>query len=120
MRPSPAELQLLRLLEEHGPSTVRQLHDAIGASTYTTTLKQLQMLHTKGLVTRDTSRRSHVYSTATSVKTAEKTLLRGFIDRVFGGSTRDLILGALGEGELSDTERAEIARLLEGADDPES
>lgn len=115
-KPSPAELHLLQILHEHGPSTVREVHRLAspdGSAAYTTVLKQLQTLFAKGLVSRDDSARSHVYTALQDPALAQRGLLTEFVAKVFGGSTRDLILGALGGDQLTKAQKAEIARILD-------
>ena len=112
-KPSPAELHLLETLSRLGPSTVRDLHNELeGEVVYTTVLKQLQVLLGKGLVQRDASGRSHIYTVAVEPKAARRGMLQDFVAKVFAGSTRDLILGALGSDEITDEQREQIARIL--------
>ena len=117
--PTPAEHELLELLWQHGPATVRKLHERQQerrASSYTTVLKLLQIMTEKGLVSRDESERSHVYHPAVSRPTVQKNALHRFVERMFAGSTHDLVVGAL-SGEKSDPDelraiRAHIDALL--------
>ncbi|MCB9794898.1 MAG: BlaI/MecI/CopY family transcriptional regulator [Alphaproteobacteria bacterium] len=116
-RPSPAELTLLRVLWSRGPSTVREVHEAVEQEHpvgYTTVLKQLQIMTDKELVTRDTSRRSHVYAAAVEEVATQKHLVSDLIDRAFGGSAAALVMRALSD-EVGEEELAEIRALLENA-----
>ena len=120
LRPSPAELGLLRVLWTRGPSTVRAVHEAVEQEHpvgYTTVLKQLQIMTDKGLVTRDTSRRSHVYAAAVDEAATQKHLVSDLIDRAFGGSAAALVMRALSD-EVGEAELAEIRALLESASTP--
>ena len=115
-RPTNSELAVLQVLWERGPCTVRQVHEALRderETRYTTTLKIMQVMAEKGLVTRDDSRRSHVYRAAVDEEKTRCRVLSEFVDRAFGGSTRKLILHALSSGEVSPEEVRQIKRLLE-------
>jgi predicted transcriptional regulator len=113
--PSDAELDVLRVLWREGPSTVQDVHDALGVgkgTRYTTTLKLLQNLLTKRLVTRDASRRQHVYAAAVAEAPTLGAVARRFLDRAFAGSAAQLVLRALGDRPASATERAELKQLV--------
>lgn len=117
MQPTDSELVILQVLWAAGPSTVRAVNEQLNASSdkeigYTTTLKLMQLMAEKGLVTRDTSSRTHVYE-ATQREKVQKNLLRRFVDTAFGGSAAGLVLRALGDGQTSPEELAEIKRLIE-------
>lgn len=117
MQPTDSELVILQVLWAAGPSTVRAVNEQLNASSdkeigYTTTLKLMQLMAEKGLVTRDTSSRTHVYE-ATQREKVQKNLLRRFVDTAFGGSAAGLVLRALGDGKTSLEELAEIKRLIE-------
>lgn len=110
--PTDAELEILNALWQHGSSTVRQVHEVIGKRNrigYTTALKLLQIMHTKGLVTRDDSNRAHIYSPALSQEETQRQLLGKLRQHAFGGSTLQLVLQALGSGEPATQE--ELARI---------
>ncbi len=88
-KPTEAELQLLRVLWELGPSTVREIHEAGGdekETGYTTTLKILQKMAEKGLVERDESARSHIYHTAIKAEQTQRQLVRDLLQKAFGGT----------------------------------
>lgn len=114
--PTEGELELLRVLWARGPSTVREVRDALGPERdagYTTVLKLLQIMHSKGLVTRDEAERSHVYRAAVAESATQRRLVRNLAERAFGGSAAKLVLNALSGPAATAEERAEIRRLLE-------
>lgn len=113
--PTSTELELLRALWLTEPATVRQVHDEFNRQhpcAYTTTLKMLQIMHEKGLVTRDESSRAHVYRSCYSEKQTQTTMVDEFVSKAFGGSRFDLVVRALGEIS-TDQELAEIRELLD-------
>jgi predicted transcriptional regulator len=115
-RPTEAELEILRALWERGPSTVRQVHEAIAAARetgYTTTLKLMQIMADKGLVTRDESSRTHIYTPRVSQESTQKQLVTDLVTRAFGGSAAELVLRALSSHTASDEELAEIRKLID-------
>lgn len=118
-KPTEAELQLLRVLWEKGPSTVREIHEAGGherETGYTTTLKILQKMADKGLVNRDETERSHVYRAAIRAEQTQRQLVRDLLSKAFGGSPGQLVVQALSERKASAAELAEIRRLLDTMD----
>ncbi|MFN0129102.1 MAG: BlaI/MecI/CopY family transcriptional regulator [Verrucomicrobiales bacterium] len=114
-RPTEAELELLRVLWERGPLTVRGVHEEVGGkgTGYTTTLKILQKMTEKGLVRRDESQRSHVYEPAVAAEKTQRQLVRDLVKRAFGGSAGRLVVQALSEKKATSEELAEIRRLLD-------
>lgn len=113
-RPTEGELAILSILWQRGPSTVREVYEAIGpASGYTTTLKLLQIMTEKGLVTRDESRRSHVYLPALRQEDTQRRLVGDLLDRVFGGSAKAMVLQALSAKPASAQELAQIRILVD-------
>ena len=115
-RPTEAELAILGVLWTRGPSTVRQVNDALSASRetgYTTTLKLMQIMAEKGLVTRDESDRTHLYTARGSQGETQRALVSDLVDRAFGGSAAALVLQALQSGDTSPQELAEIERLID-------
>jgi BlaI family penicillinase repressor len=124
-RPTDAELAILQVLWDRGPSTVRDVHHRLGRSGtvgYTTVLKTLQIMTEKGLVRRDESRRAHVYSAMKSEEQTQQGLVGDLLDRAFQGSAGKLVLRALSSRRASREEIAEIRALLEqmtGEDDDE-
>jgi predicted transcriptional regulator len=118
-KPTAAELELLKVLWRVGPATAKAVHqEAVQARpelASATVLRQLQVMHAKGLVTRDERQRSHVYAASQAKGQLQTSLLRDFIGRAFGGSGKALVLAAL-QGHVSPAERAEIQRLLAETD----
>ena len=115
-RPTDAELAILRVLWERGPSTVRQVHDVLSRdrpTAYTTALKLLQIMAEKGLVTRDERERTHVYQPRVSEDQTQRQLVRDLLDRAFGGSSSKLVMQALATKRASAEELGEIRRLLD-------
>jgi predicted transcriptional regulator len=115
-RPTDAELAILRVLWENGPSTVRHVHDALAEARetgYTTTLKLMQIMAEKGLVTRDESSRTHVYTARVPRDITQRQLVSDLMDRAFGGSAAALVLQALSAHPTSNEELAEIKKLIE-------
>ncbi len=113
-QPTPAELALLRALWDRGPSTVRELHDAVEREVgYTTVLKLLQIMTEKGLVTRDATARSHVYAAAVSEDATQRRLVADLLDRAFGGSRLDLVMQALSAAPTTGEELRQIRALLD-------
>lgn len=115
-RPTDAETEILAVLWERGPSTVRAVHEVLGPARgvgYTTVLKLLQIMADKGLVERDASQRSHVYAPAVAREDMQQRLVGDFIDRVFAGSTGQLVVRALSGKPTSAKEIAEIRRMLD-------
>lgn len=112
--PTDAELAILRVLWARGPSTVREVQERLDEpSGYTTVLKLLQIMHEKGLVTRDESRRAHVYTAAVSEERAQRQLLDDLMSRAFGGSAQKLVMRALSSEGVSAGELEEIRNLLD-------
>jgi BlaI family transcriptional regulator, penicillinase repressor len=113
-KPTDAELAILRVLWSHGPSTVRQVAEALGKDTgYTTALKLLQIMTEKRLVVRDESSRTHVYAATSTEHQTQRQLVSDLADRAFGGSAAKLVLQALATTKASPEELAEIRRLLD-------
>jgi len=114
-RPTHAELAILRVLWERGPATVRHVHAALAAARetgYTTTLKLMQIMADKGLVTRDESQRTHVYTARLTRDQTQRQLVTDLVDRAFGGSAAALVLQALSAHPASAEELAEIQKLI--------
>ena len=114
-KPTAAELDLLQVLWPLGSATARQVHEAMQKSrpdvTYATVLRLMQIMHTKGLLIRDESERSHVYAPAQPQDSLQTNLLKDLMQRAFAGSAKALVLAALKSG-ISKKERAEIEKLL--------
>ena len=115
-KPTEGELELLQILWEQGPSTVRTIHDALSEDRtvgYTTTLKVLQKMLAKGLVSRDESSGKHIYLPALKEKQTQRQLAGDLVKRGFGGSSARLVVAALSAKRASSEELAEIRRLLD-------
>jgi predicted transcriptional regulator len=113
-KPTDAELAILRVLWARGPSTVREVAEAMGrAGAYTTVLKLLQIMTDKRLVRRDESSRTHVYEAVASQDETQQQLVGDLLDRVFDGSAARLVMQALATRKASPAELADIRKLLE-------
>jgi predicted transcriptional regulator len=119
-QPTKTELNILRILWINGESTVREVHEALNkeeSSGYTTALKMLQVMHQKGLVIRDDSQRAHVYSAAVSKLETQSSFLSDLVNKLFDGSTSQLVLQALGNSPKADKGQLEkIQKLLSEID----
>ena len=116
-RPTDAELAILRVLWERGPSTVREVHEALLSrshdSGYTTILKLMQIMTDKGLVDRDESQRAHVYTSRYGEQRTQRQLLGDLIERAFGGSPAKLVMQALSTTKASAEDLSAIRNLLD-------
>jgi predicted transcriptional regulator len=115
-RPTDAELAILRVLWERGPSTVRQVHEVLSrerSAAYTTALKLLQIMTEKGLVRRDETDRTHIYHPRLSEEQTQRQLVRDLLDRAFGGSASKLVMQALAARRATPEELGEIRKLIE-------
>ena len=115
-RPTDAELAILRVLWERGPSTVRQVHNILNEirpTVYTTILKLMQIMDDKGLVRRNKSQRAHVYQPVFTKAETQKRLVGDLLERAFSGSTASLLLQALSAKEASAEELAQIREILD-------
>ncbi len=114
-RPTNAQLTLLSVLWELGSATVREVHEALPEANkrgYTTTLKQLQLMAEAGLVGRDESSRSHVYRPIANEEETKGFLIDDLLDKAFGGSAAQLVMGALSKRRSSPAELDQIRDLL--------
>ena len=115
-RPTDGELAILRVLWDQGPSTVRDVHDALKDTQktgYTTVLKMMQIMTEKGLLVRDESKRTQVYRPRRPRSDTQRRIVRDVIDRAFGGSTQELVLRALSEKRATPEELAKIRKMLD-------
>jgi len=115
-RPTDAELAILRVLWERGPSTVRDVLEVLErqrAMGYTTVLKLLQIMADKGLVLRDTSERTHVYRARLTEQHTQRQLVGDLLERAFDGSAARLVMQALAARRATPDELDEIRRLLD-------
>ena len=114
--PTDAEIEILRILWDRGASTVREVHDAIGSAKtvgYTTVLKQMQVMHRKGLLVRSDRYRSHVYEPAQTQARTQRQLAGSMLQQAFGGSARQLLQSALAGRKVGAAELDEIRALLD-------
>ena len=115
LKPTDAELAILRVLWQRGPSTVKDIHkvlDATKKTGYTTVLKFLQIMVEKGLVSRDESSFAHVYKARIPQAKTQQTLVADLLERAFEGSTSRLLLQALATKKATPEELAEIRKIL--------
>jgi predicted transcriptional regulator len=116
-RPTAAELDLLRVLWRIGAADAKTVHEALALerrdASYATVLRQLQLMHGKGLLTRDESQRPQRYAPAQAQEKLQTHLLKDLIAKAFAGSGKALVLAAL-KGHVSAEERAEIEKALRG------
>ena len=113
-KPTDAELGILRVLWTRGPSTVRQIAEALDREAgYTTILKLLQIMTDKQLVARDESSRTHVYEAAFTENETQRQLVSDLLDRAFNGSSAQLVLQALAAKKATPAELAVIRKMLD-------
>ena len=114
--PTKSELEILHVLWQYGPSTVRTVNEHLNEHrevNYSSTLKLMQLMEGKGLLQRDTNDRSHVYRPAENPEKVQTQVVNGLRDLAFGGSTSRLVMRALGDGSATPEELEEIKRLIE-------
>lgn len=119
LRPTDAELSILRVLWQLGPSTVKEVHLELSRKremAYTGVLRMLQVMFEKGLVLRDESERSHVYRPVRTMAATQKGMVSDLLEKAFAGSAKDLVLTALKTGRVSPADKAEIRALLKKGD----
>jgi len=115
-KPTDSELEILQLLWQHGPSSVRDVHTALSESrpvVYTTTLKTMQVMAEKGFLERDTSRRTHLYSAVVKEEQIQANLLDKFVNTVFRGSPLKLAVRALGHRQAKQEDLEELKKIIE-------
>lgn len=113
---TPAELKILQVLGELGPSTVRDVHDRIQREQevgYTSVLKTLQLMHAKGLVDRDESARSHTYSASESAHQSKRNWIGGVMESVFRGSASELLLHAVDPQKVTQQDIDELQKVVD-------
>lgn len=116
VKPTEKELEILQILWVKGPAAVKDVHEAMGGEDnngYTTILKLLQIMHEKGLVTRQKSGKLHLYKAVHSQENTRQQILDKMIDTVFQGSAMQLVMSALGNKKSSREELLEIKKYLE-------
>lgn len=114
-KPTESELEILQVLWNEQNATVRTVHEVLSKtkdSGYTTTLKLMQIMHEKGLVTRNDSSKIHIYQPAVSREKTQKLFLNKMIDSLFAGSSANLVLQALGGHNSSEEELEKIQELI--------
>ena len=115
-RPTDRELAILRILWDSGPSTVREVNEAMNEEEnigYTTTLKLMQIMTDKGLLQRDDSQFKHVYKPALTEEKAQKQLVGDLLEKAFSGSAEKLVMRALSTKKVSAGELAGIRKMLD-------
>jgi len=123
IRPTEKELEILQILWKKGSSAVKEVQESMGGDEqngYTTILKLLQIMHEKGLVTRQKSGKLHLYKAVASQEHTRQFILDKMIQTVFQGSAAQLVMSALGNKKSSKTELTEIRRYLEKLEGGES
>ena len=114
--PTEAELEILQILWQIGPSSVRAVNDILNEERevgYTTTLKIMQIMNDKGLVERDTGQRTHIYHAIAKEKDTQNNLLDSFIEKTYRGSAMRMIMQALGRQEASQQELEELKKIID-------
>ena len=115
-KPTEGELEVLRIIWEQGPSTVREVNHQLTSVKevgYTTTLKIMQIMSEKGLLVRDTSGKTHIYRAAVSQQKTQQQLLNRLMENAFGGSAMELVMQALGNKKSTSEEINEIRAFLD-------
>ncbi|GAB3270927.1 hypothetical protein GCM10027347_41910 [Larkinella harenae] len=115
MKPTESELEILHVLWANGPSTVRQVNDRLSQTReigYTTTLKLMQIMHDKGLLSRTEEGRYHVYQALVDEQQTQQHLLERFVDTAFRGSAMKLVMQALGNSKATPEELKELQKLI--------
>lgn len=113
--PTESELEILQVLWESGPSSVRVVNERLNEKRevgYTTTLKIMQIMTEKGLVTRNTESRTHIYHSAVKEQETQTNLLDSFIKKTYRGSAMRLVMQALGNEQATPEELAELKQLI--------
>lgn len=116
IKPTESELEILQILWQKGKATVREVHEELSRtkdSGYTTTLKLMQIMFEKGIVSRDDSNKTHIYQPNVTREKTQKHLVGKMIDTLFSGSSAQLVMQALGNSKSSRQELDEIQRMLD-------
>lgn len=114
-KPTESEMEILQVLWEKGPSTVREVHEVLSRtkdSGYTTTLKLMQIMYEKGLLKRNDETKSHVYTSQVKQESVQKQAVSRMIKNLFKGSSAKLVMHALGNHKATDEEIMEIKKYL--------
>lgn len=115
IKPTESELEILNILWDRGPSTVREVHEILEktkASGYTTTLKLMQIMHDKKLVARDNSAKVHIFSALASQEHTRKHFIDKMVENVFNGNTMQMVMQALGNHKADAAELEAIRKYL--------
>ena len=116
LKPTESELEILSILWEKGTATVREVHEVVNKTKdvgYTTTLKLMQIMNEKGLVTRNETAKTHIYIPSLQKEKAQEQFLGKMIQTLFSGSTSQLVMQALGKHKPSDSDLAEIKSMIQ-------
>jgi len=114
-KPTESEMEILQILWEEGPSTVREVHEILSGtkeSGYTTTLKLMQIMHDKGMLSRNDESKTHIYSALIKKEWVQKQVVGNMINGLFKGSSAKLVMHALGNHRASSEEIGEIKKYL--------
>ncbi|MEZ4896234.1 MAG: BlaI/MecI/CopY family transcriptional regulator [Saprospiraceae bacterium] len=114
-KPTDAELDILAILWQHGPSSVRTVHDILNEQrevVYTTTLKTMQVMTEKGLLKRDTSQKTHIYEAAIRADMLQEDVVDKVVNTLFAGSSLNLVMHALGNKPTSKEDLDQIKELI--------
>lgn len=123
IKPTDKELEILQILWEKGPVSVRHVHEALGGEAqngYTTILKLMQIMHEKKLVTRQRQGKLHLYEAVPTLENTRQQILNKMIEKVFKGSSMELVMSALGNKKSSREELREIRKYLDSLEGGES
>lgn len=119
-RPTDKELAILRILWDNGPSTVKEVNEAMSEyekTGYTTTLKFMQIMTEKGLLNRDDSQFKHIYTPAVTEEKAQKQLVGDLLEKAFSGSAEKLVMRALSAKKVSNKELARIKKMIKAIEE---
>lgn len=119
--PTRAQLEILQVLWKSGPSTVRFVNDQLNsrkqATSYTSTLKLMQIMHEKNMLARDESSMTHIYSTSLEERTIKQHELKKFVDTMYNGSAKNLMMELLGHAKTTQREWETIQQLINKMED---
>ena len=122
-QPTDVELAILQVIWERGPSTVREIHEALEPERqvgYSTTLKMIQVMHAKGLLKRDDSVRPQQYRAVTSRARTQKRMIDNLVEKAFGGAASQMLVQALSTKRLDPDELARIKEVIERLEEDRS
>ena len=122
-KPTDAELEILKVLWQHGPSTVRFVNDILNEKRevgYTTTLKLLQIMYEKGLTTRDSENKTHVYQAAITESDTRNRFIDDFVNVLFHGSAMDMVMQTLGNTSVSQDDLEDLKAIIRKMEENEN